>query len=151
MRKTYLESIQHFPKDVQEWLITERPHSATGLMNVPDPRFQFMVGRGVDFGFENLGLSGEELAKLEKAFVAMGVGIPESPYKLRYASNPDGPVIELGSGDDVMLPVHWMQGMYLVDPRTNVYTWIGKRVRPEQVGNIDFSLYRDTGDGWELR
>ena len=28
--------------------------------------------------------------------------------------------------------------------------WIGKRVRPDQVGEVDLGLYRDAGDGWEL-
>ena len=39
MAKTYLESIQHFPKETQEWLIREAPHSAMGLRSVPDQRF----------------------------------------------------------------------------------------------------------------
>ena len=64
MAKTYLESIQHFPKETQEWLIKEAPHSAMGLRSVPDQRFSFMVRRGFDLGFENLGLSNEERAQL---------------------------------------------------------------------------------------
>ena len=102
------------------------------------------------FGIRDLGLSSGERAQLERAYATNGVGIPGTPYRLRFGTNPDGPVMELGSGDDVMLPVHWMQGMYLVRPGTNVYPWIGKKVRPDQTGNIDFSLYRDVGDGWEL-
>jgi hypothetical protein len=149
MATTYLESIRHFDKETQEWLIKEAPHSAAGLRSTADPRFAFMVGRGIDFGFENLGLSNEERAKLEKAYVTTGVGIPGTPNRLRYGVNPEGAVIEQGSGEDVMLPAHWMQGMYVLD--RDVFVWIGKRVRPDQVGQVDFSLYHDEGDGYRLK
>lgn len=149
MAKTYRESIEHFDPEVQEWLIKETPHSAGGLRSTVDPRFAFMVGRGIDFGFENLGLSKEQHDGLLKAFVTTGVGICGTPYRLRYGINPEGSVIEQGSGEDVMLPAHWMQGIYVLDK--DVFVWIGKRVRPEQVGQVDLGLYHDEGDGYKLK
>jgi hypothetical protein len=29
-------------------------------------------------------------------------------------------------------------------------TWIGKKVRQDQVGKVDLGLYQDAGDGWQL-
>lgn len=146
--KTYLESLSHFDEETQGWLMKEAPHSAAGLRSTVDPKFEFMVGRGVDFGFENLGLNKKELQSLTRAFATTGVGVPGTSYRLRYAVNPEGAVIEHGESD-VVLPDNWMQGMYVLEK--NTFVWIGKRVRPDQVGEVDMSLYDDEGDGFRLR
>ena len=59
-------------------------------------------------------------------------------------------VVEPATGDERPLPVHWKQGVLVIDAQ-NRLTWIGKRVRPEQVGQVDLALYQDAGDGWQLR
>jgi hypothetical protein len=59
-------------------------------------------------------------------------------------------VVEPATGDERPLPVHWKQGVLVID-RQGRLTWIGKRVRPEQVGKVDPAFYQDVGEGWQLR
>jgi hypothetical protein len=39
----------------------------------------------------------------------------------------------------------------LVIDAQNRLTWIGKRVRPDPIGQVDLGRYWDAGDGWQLR
>jgi hypothetical protein len=57
--------------------------------------------------------------------------------------------IEPATGQELPLPALWRQGVLVIDAQDRL-TWIGKRVRPDQVGEVDLGLYRDAGDGWEL-
>jgi hypothetical protein len=59
----------------------------------------------------------------------------------------DGFLKAPATGQEPPLPAHWMQGLYVVDAQDRL-TWIGKRVRPEQVGKVDLALYQDVGEGF---
>ena len=58
--------------------------------------------------------------------------------------------VEPATGQEPPLPVHWKQGVLVLDKQDRL-SWIGKKVRPDQVGKVDLALYRDAGDGWQLR
>lgn len=145
---TYLESIQDLPDHSREFLLRESPH--TRIKEVPDQRLSFLVGDIVDLGFENLGLSQAEQNELLQHFAGEGLRIPGTPYRLRYHGLFNYTVVELAQGNEPELPPHWSQAV-LVMNNQDVFTWIGKRVRPPQLGTVvDFNKYRDVGDGWEL-
>jgi hypothetical protein len=145
-KRIYLESIAHLPEHDRDFLIREAPH--TRIKEVPDPRLGFLCGL-VDLNFENLRLSHADKNALGRAFCGNGVRIPGTVYKLRYHGYMMYTVVEPAEGDEPELPADWRRVVYVMNNQ-DVFTWIGKRVRPEQVGNIDFSLYRDVGDGLEL-
>jgi hypothetical protein len=57
-------------------------------------------------------------------------------------------VVEPASGTEPPLPAHWKQGVLVIDAQDRL--WIGKRVRPDQIGQVDLDRYKDAGDGWQL-
>ena len=146
MAKTYLESIGHFSELVREGLITWS--TRTRFPQVPG-ELSFLRPGMVDLGFENLGLSEADHKALLLALCGDGVAVPGTQDKLRYTGMATSTVVEPATGTEPPLPAHWKQGLYVVDPQGRL-TWIGKRVRPDQVGEVDLGLYRDAGDGWEL-
>lgn len=144
--RIYLESIAHLPEHTREFLVREAPH--TRIKEVPEPSLNFLQGI-VDLGFENLGLNQADRNALGKAFCGNGVRIPGTTYKLRYHGYLNYTLVEPASGDELQLPTNWRQSVLVMD-NDDQLNWIGKRVRPDQIGNVDFTLYRDVGDGWEL-
>ena len=148
MFKTWLESIEanHFDEWTTEQLISEMPH--THFVGVLPADMMFLRGAFVDLGFENLGLSPEEYRKVMLAFGSKGVGV--GGYCLRHAS-PGHSMIEPADGtEEVSLPNYWRQAVSVLG-NNEVFTWIGKRVRKDQLGGeVDFSLYHDVGDGYQL-
>ena len=146
MAKTYLESIGHFSEGMREELI--KWSTRTRFPQVPG-ELSFLRPGMVDLGFENLGLSEADHKALLLALCGDGVAVPGTPYKLRFTGMAMSTVVEPATGTEPPLPAHWKQGLYVVDPQGRL-TWIGKRVRPDQVGEVDLGLYRDAGDGWEL-
>ncbi len=146
--RIYLESVAHLPGHSREFLIREAPH--TRVKEVPDASLKFLLGAIVDLGFENLGLSQADQATLGTAFCGNGVRIPGTAYKLRYHGYAGYTLVEPAKGDEPKLPTDWRQVVLVWADDPDRLTWIGKKVRPDQIGNIDFSLYRDVGDGWEL-
>ena len=145
-KRVYLESIAHLPEEDRNFLIREAPH--TRIKEVPDPGLGFLKGM-VDLGFENLRLSQAGKAALGRAFCGTGVRIPGTAYKLRYHGYMNYTLVEPAEGDEPELPADWRQAILVMDNDDRL-TWIGKRVRPDQIGNIDLSLYRDVGEGWQL-
>ena len=147
MAKTYLESISHFDEALREelikWCIRTRFPQVPAELSFLRPGF-------VDLGFEYLGLGDEEHKALLLAFCGDGVAVPGTPYKLRFTGMGMSTVVEPATGTEPPLPAHWRQGVLVIDAQ-NRLTWIGKRVRPEQVGQVDLALYQDAGDGWQLR
>ena len=85
------------------------------------------------------------------AFGGTGVRIPGTAFRLRHdaATSVRSFVEPMDGAEQAELPEHWRQGV-LVIGNGEKFTWIGKRVRSYLIGNVDLSLYRDTGDGWEL-
>ena len=148
MAKTYLQSVSHFSEGMREEII-EWTTCCTRFERVPK-ELAFLHLGCVDLGFENLGLSEADLRTLLLAFVGDGVAVPGRPYRLRYSGVGMATVVEPATGQELPLPAHWRQGLYVVDPHDRL-TWIGKRVRPEQVGPFHLALYQDVGDAWQLR
>src|SRR5262245_5074201 len=146
MAKTYLESISHFSEAVRAELI--KWSTRTRFQQVP-AELSFLRPGFVDLGFENLGLSEADHKALLLAFVGDGVAVPGTPYTLRYTGTMMETVVEPATGEEPPLPAHWRQGVLVIDAQDRL-TWIGKRVRPDQVGEVALGLYRDAGDGWEL-
>jgi hypothetical protein len=102
----------------------------------------------VDLGFENLGLTDQQHKALLLAFVGDSVAVPGTPLKLRYSGMMMATVVEPATGQEPSLPAHWKQGVLVINAQDRL-TWIGKKVRPDQVGKVDLGLYLDAGDGWE--
>ena len=147
--KTWLECIEanHFDEWAKETLINEMPH--THFVGALPSDMAFLRGAFVDLGFENLGLSSEEYRKVMLAFGGTGVHVPGTAYRLRHAT-PGHSLVEPADGtEQAALPAHWRQAVFVMGNDERL-TWIGKRVRPDQVGRIDRSHYRDIADGWEL-
>jgi hypothetical protein len=145
MVKTYLETISHFSEAVRESLITWS--TRTRFPQVPT-ELSFLRPGFVDLGFEYLGLGDEEHKALLLAFCGDGVAVPGTPYKLRFTGMAMSTVVEPANGTEPPLPAHWKQGVLVIDAQDR-RTWIGKRVRPDQVSQVDLALYKDAGDGWE--
>lgn len=147
MATTYLQAIAHFDDFVQGELIKWSTRTRFG----PVPKeLAFLHPGFVNLGFENLGLPGDEHKALLLAFVGDGVAVPGTPYRLRYSGMLGATVVETATGTQPPLPEHWKQGVFVLDTQ-NQLTWIGKKVRPDQVGDVDLTHYRDAGDGWQLR
>jgi hypothetical protein len=148
--KTWLEAIEanHTAPWTREMLIREA--QKTGFHRPLPPGFQFLGGGFVCLGFECLGLSAEDEWKLAVAFVAGGVAVPGTPYRLRNV-RPLRSVVEATDWtEQATLPGHWRQGV-LVMGRDARYLWIGKGNNLGRLGNIDLRDYEDAGDGWRLK
>jgi hypothetical protein len=148
--KTWLAAIEanHTDPWTREMLIREA--QKTGFRGPLPPGFEFFGGGFVCLGFENLGLLPEDEWKLAVAFVAGGVAVPGTPYRLRNV-RPLRSVVEPTDWTEcATLPVHWRQGV-LVMGWDNRYRWIGRQVGLERLGKIDLRDYEDAGDGWTLK
>ena len=150
MAKTYLETLARLigvpVPDVEILKWTTR---GTRFPEVPE-ELSFLHSKCVDLGFENLSLSDDEYKALLLAFVGEGVAVPGSPYKLRYTGMGMSTVVEPATGQEPSLPAHWKQGVRVMDKQDR-FSWIGKRVRPNPLGQVNLALYQDVGDGWQLR
>jgi len=144
-KRIYLDTIAHLPEHDREFVIEWAMH--THIKEVPDPSLAFLVGN-VDFGFKNLELEEAERAAIGKAFCGHGVRIPGTTYKVRYHGFMGFTLVEPAEGDEPELPAAWRRGLVVWNDK-DVPTWIGKRAPLDRLGNIDFTLYRDAGDGWE--
>jgi hypothetical protein len=149
--KTWLEAIEaDFPDKpwLQEMLIREA--QKTGFRRPLPPGFAFFGEGFVCLGFECLGLPIEDEWKLAVAFVASGVAVPGTAYRLRNVRPLRSVVEPTDWTERATLPVHWRQGV-LVMGWDSRYSWIGRRAGLERLGKIDLSDYEDTGDGWRLK
>ncbi len=160
MRRLWVESIKHFPAEIQESLILEQPHTriSGAVPRTLDLNFLSHPGSMLDLGFENLGLSVDKFKSLCRAFVGSGVIIPaENPsllWKLR-VQRPLGTVFEPVEfvDDEEFLPPNWVEGVLMVvDDKVG---FAGSRVRPDQLGPIDWAEYvthnTKWGSGWLLK
>jgi hypothetical protein len=145
--KTWLECIEHFDEGTKALMVSAIPHTHF-VGNFP-PGISFLSGAFVDMGFANLGTK-EDADRLTLAFGDTGLIVPGTPYRLRFLI-PSGSQVEAADGtENETLPVHWKQGVLVLDNQEK-YSWIGKRVRiTDQTGKIDFDQYLETEDGWVL-
>ena len=73
--------------------------------------FEFLGGGFVDLGFDRLGLEAADLDAVRLAFVGVGVTVPGTPWRLRFA-RPVQSVVEPADGREaVTLPGHWREGV----------------------------------------
>lgn len=146
----YRDQIKHFPALIQESLIKETPHTRFNSKDLP-PELAFLAGAIVDLGFENLGLPAEAFKALSKAFAGKGIRIPGTNLKLRYSGELLTTVIEPISDteEDATLPDYWREAVLVLD-HNDQPSWIGKRVRPDQVGKLDRFKYAEVEGGYQL-
>jgi hypothetical protein len=147
--KTWLEAVNNQEHDqwTKDKLIQEAPHTRFGG-SLP-PELSFLSGSFVDLGFENLGLSAEKQRTLYLAFSGTGLSVPGTHLKLRHPA-PGQSGVEVADGSEIaFLPKNWKQAVFVMN-NDDQFTWIGKLVRQEQVGDFDKSKYREVPDGWEL-
>jgi hypothetical protein len=103
-------------------------------------------------GFENF--DDQNLARnVFRAFGSTGVVVPRTRYRLRHES-PGATKVEYVTGtEQATLPENWKSCVMVMDANDR-FTWIGKKVRPNQTGpNLpptNTEGYRDMGDGWAL-
>lgn len=148
LNNIYLESIAHFDTDTQDWLLREAPHARVSS-DVP-PELGFLKGVFADFGFEDLGLSVEERRALERAYAGLGVVIPGTSLRLRYASKPGVAVVEPVDGSEVAsLPSNWLSVVTAYSTLVDDYTWVGDRVRPDRCPDFDHSRFTRESMGWK--
>jgi hypothetical protein len=148
--KTWLEAIEAIHTDpwTREMLIREA--QKTGFRRPLPSGFAFLGEGFVCLGFENLGLPAEEEWRLALAFVAGGVAVPGTAYRLRNVRPLRSVVEPTDWTEQATLPAHWKQGV-LVMGRDDRYSWVGKRLALERLGKIDLHDYEDAGDGWRLK
>lgn len=147
--RTWLEAVdgRGFDEWTQEKLIKEAPHTRFGG-SLP-PELSFLSGSFADLGFENLGLSPDEHRALYRAFSGNGVSVPGTHLKLRHPAPGQSGVEPQNGSEEGELPGNWKQAVFVMN-NDDQFTWVGKLVRPEQVGDIDKSKYREEPDGWAL-
>lgn len=150
--KKYSESIAHLSEGAKNFLMQEDPHFRINAIS--DPSLKFLVGVITDFGLENLNLSEELRKQYRDAMYGAGTVLTGTLYKIRYTGVMMKGVIEVATGQELELPRNWRQAVLVVNHQDQ-FSWIGKLVRPDQLGvdtlsDFDFTVYRETEDGWEL-
>ncbi len=145
----FSDSINYMPPYIRECLIREAPHTRLHKSTQLPKSLEFLRGTFLDLGFENLGLSPDDFRSIMLAYVGDGVLIPGSEFIMRYTQS--GTVLETMNPDHkyVTLPENWSQGVLVW--MNDEPGWIGKRVRPEQYGNVDLGSYIESSDGYLLR
>ena len=142
--KTYAETIEDLQPSAPDFFV-EQPHIGS-MSRPPHPSLKFLAGTYTDLGFENLEVDRSRKAELSRAFYGRGVGVPGTGLRLRFLGAPFHLVAEPADGSEPELPGSWKSAVMVM--KGEDFTWIGKRVRPEQTGNVDLSNFRDAGDGW---
>ena len=127
---------------MSESVLSEAPH--THFVGGFPPGFEFLKGAFVDLGFENLGR--ELYVALSKAILGHGVKVPNTTYRIRTAQGGQTLVEPADGTETASLPLDWKQAVYVVG-NDDQYTFIGNKVRPDQVGTIDKADYSQTPDG----
>jgi hypothetical protein len=143
--KTWLERMEanRFDEWTKERMINEMPH--TYFMGYLPLELSFLQGRFVDLGFENLGLSSQEQRKIMLAFGGMGVCIPGTQLRMRFAY-PHAEIEPIDGSETAILPSWWKECVLVTDGQA-IPTWVGKRLRPNQTAGFNLQGYKDVGEG----
>jgi hypothetical protein len=144
LQQLYSESIKNLAPSIIEGVLRESPH--TRIVKPIPPELSLLNGTIVDLGFENLGLSSEIESAIRRHFIADGVRIPNTVWKLRYLKTATT-VVEQSTGNEFALPEHWMRAV-LVLGEGDDYKWIGSDVRPEQIVGTSLDDYVEVKDGY---
>jgi hypothetical protein len=143
--RTYLDTLKQLPPwgrgaCVNEAMLTHF------VAPVPDD-LSLLRGGLADLGFDNLDLPPQEQNKMLLAFVGRGVRVPGTPYRLRNWGIRS--FVEAADGsEEAALPENWKQALLVPARNHDGFTWIGKRVPKNKIGNVDFNQYADAGEGW---
>ena len=122
------------------------PHLHCIFDNVP-PELGLLDARVVDLNFETYQLPKEQRDIIGRAFVANGVAVPGTRYKLRNTRGLTA-AIELSTGKEPALPTDWQRYVISIGD-TNKLIWLGKLVRQEQRKGWDLTGMVETEDGWQ--
>ena len=141
LNRLYLEYINSFDAETQEWLLKEAPHT---VFQEVSTEFKFLDGV-VDLNFENYDLPQPQRIAIYRAFCGEGVAVPGTKYKLRNTRL--GSVVEQANGTELVLPSNWKRKVIVANKGGLV--WLGKEVRPDQREGLDLSKMIETEDGWE--
>lgn len=145
LNEMYLQKIAHLDQVIQEQIIREAPHT-TIQSHIPI-ELEFLEGQFVDLGFENMDLPEDQKQAIYRSFVGPGVAIPGTKWKLRYLRTGQTFVEPIGDEQILTLPDNWKQCVLVLDS-TGGWAWIGKRVRPDQIGEVDWDRYEEKQDGY---
>jgi hypothetical protein len=147
------QGLRSLPEETQRWVLMEDPWGF--LSDSTRSELIFVGGYIADLCFENLGLSNPERVMLAGAVRSAGLTIPGTANRLRMTAS-NHIFIEPTDPKVMSLPSYWRQAVYVAD-RDNQYTWIGKRVRADQLGQDLYGAlrldnaggsYLATKDGW---
>jgi hypothetical protein len=143
--QTWLERLvaNRFDEWTRERMVTEMPHTYfNGILPLV---LAFLQGRFVDLGFKNLGLSSQDHREIMLSFGGTGVAIPGTSFRMRFVY-PHAEIEPIDGSESATLPVWWKEGVLVMDDQS-VPTWVGKRVRPDQIAGFDLQGYQDAGEG----
>ena len=146
--KTWLEAIEKLPPHSAENVIREAPR--THFVGDLPPGFEFLKRAFIDLGYENLGLPPAEVDALNKALLGTGLAVGGTQFRFRTEKGFHTIIEPIDGTELASLPPDWKQAVYVLDNNDN-YAWIGKKVRPDQVGNINYNLYDAEPDGFSLK
>ncbi len=115
--KTWLERLEsnRFDEWTRDRMIEEMPH--TYFAGYVPPVLAFLQGRFVDLGFENLGLSSQDLRRIMLAFGGSGVCIPGTQLRMRFAY-PHATIEPADGSEAATLPAWWKEGVLVTDDQT---------------------------------
>jgi hypothetical protein len=143
--KTWLECIEvnRFDEATVNMMLQEAPRTCfTGPF---PPDLAFLDGRFVGLGFENLGIDQQKHNDLLRALSGTGVAVPGTPHRLRFVY-PYAVIEPVDGSEKATLPKWWKQAVLVVVDQV-VPTWVGKRVRPQQIAGFNLQGYKDVGEG----
>jgi hypothetical protein len=147
--KTWLEAIVKLPPYSAESVIREAPR--TRFVGDLPPGFEFLKGAFTNLGYENLGLPPAEVDALNKAILGTGLAVAGTQFRFR-TERGFHTIIESADGSETAsLPADWKQAVYVFDIGNDKYTWIGKKIPPDQMRNFDRNLYDAEPDGFSLK
>jgi hypothetical protein len=147
--KTWLEAIEKLEPYSAESVIREAPR--TRFVGDLPPGFEFLKGAFINLGYENLGLPPAEVDALNKAILGTGLAVAGTQFRFR-TERGFHTIIESADGSETAsLPADWKQAVYVFDIGNDKYTWIGKKIRPDQMRNFDRNLYDAEPDGFSLK
>ena len=147
MRLNELHSAPRGLHFVHQTLIEGPPATFLGQIS---PGLEFLFNGNTDLGFENLGLSNDEYARLALAFWrGSGVAIPGTNLKMRQLEAFQA-TIAPADGTEPTLPDYWKKAV-LVARSDNKLTWVGHLVRDDSDDNpqyrrVSVAGYIDNGE-----
>jgi hypothetical protein len=143
--KTYRDTLQHLDPWSRGVCINEA--MLTHFVAPVPEELAFLSGGLADLGFDNLDLPPQEQNKILLAFVGRGVRVPGTPYRLRNWGITS--LIEAADGGEkATLPDGWRQALLVPTRDHDGFTWVGRRVPRNQIGDVGFRRYEAVADGW---